>query len=225
MKSFIVFLFLIISSAAFGQRDSLNLGEHYAEDQLYFLISYNQLHNEPVGSAKSRFSYGLSGGFMKDFILNKKGSVSVALGVGYSYDYFNHGLRITETNQANIFDLDNSSGSNKLFMHSIEFPFEIRWRNSDARTYSFWRIYTGIKASYNFANSFRYESSSLTERFRNIPEFNTWQLGLTMSVGYDAFTAHIYYGLDSIYENAQLNGTGASIDSKIIKIGLILYLL
>ena len=68
-----------------GQKDSLSLGNKYAEDQVYFMISYNQLFHQPTTVKRSGFSYGLSAGFMKDQILNKQGSVSMALGFGYNF--------------------------------------------------------------------------------------------------------------------------------------------
>ena len=59
--------------------------------------------------------------------------------------------------------------------------------------------------------------------FKNVSRYNKWQYGLTLSVGYDAFTLHTYYGLNPILKDSSL-GT-SDISTKIMRIGLIFYLL
>jgi len=223
MKKLIFFFFIGCSSIAFSQKDSLQLGSKYAEDQLYFLISYNQLFDQPSLVKGSGFSYGLSAGFMKDLILNKKGSISLALGFGYYYDLLNHGLTIAKENNEVTFQVDNSGAINTLTIHNLEFPFEFRWRNSDAQTYKFWRVYMGVKASYNVSNNFKFTDQSNSFSYRNVSRFNSWQYGLTLSVGYDVFTAHMYYGLTPMLKDTMLGTT--DISSTTMRIGLIFYFL
>ena len=223
MRKLIFFFFIGCSSIVFSQKDSLQLGSKYAEDQLYFLISYNQLFDQPSLVKGSGFSYGLSAGFMKDLILNKKGSVSMSLGFGYNYDLLNHGLTITEDNNEVTFQVDNSGAINTLTIHNLEFPFEFRLRNSDAQTYKFWRVYMGVKASYNVSNNFKFTDQSNSFSYKNVSRFNSWQYGLTLSVGYDVFTAHMYYGLTPMLKDTMLGTT--DISSKTMRIGLIFYFL
>ena len=223
MKKLIFLFFITCSLTSVAQKDSLQLGDRYAEDQLYVMVSYNQLFNQPAMVKGSGFSYGLSTGFMKDLILNKQGSISMALGVGYNFDLLNHGLTISEENNNITFEVDNSGATNKLLLHNLEFPFELRWRGSDAQTYKFWRVYMGVKASYNLSNNFKFTNETDSFSYRNVSSYNTWQYGLTLSVGYDVFAAHVYYGLNPILKDTSL-GT-ADISSKIMRIGLIFYLL
>ena len=223
MKKLIFLFFITCSLTSVAQKDSLQLGDRYAEDQLYVMVSYNQLFDQPAMVKGSGFSYGLSTGFMKDLILNKQGSISMALGVGYNFDLLNHGLTISEENNNITFQVDNSGATNKLLLHNLEFPFELRWRGSDAQTYKFWRVYMGVKASYNLSNNFKFTNETNSFSFSNVSNYNTWQYGLTLSVGYDVFTAHVYYGLNPILKDTSL-GT-ADISSKIMRIGLIFYLL
>ena len=223
MKKLIFFFFIGCSSISFSQKDSLQLGSKYAEDQLYFLISYNQLFDQPSLVKGSGFSYGLSAGFMKDLILNKKGSISLALGFGYNYDLLNHGLTIAKENNEVTFQVDNYGAINTLTIHNLEFPFEFRWRNSDAQTYKFWRVYMGVKASYNVSNNFKFTDQSNSFSYKNVSRFNSWQYGLTLSVGYDVFTAHMYYGLTPMLKDTMLGTT--DISSKTMRIGLIFYFL
>jgi hypothetical protein len=222
-KQLLFFLFICVSSFSLAQKDSLELGNKYAEDQLYFLISYNELFNQPSQVKGSGFSYGLSAGYIKDITLNKQGTVAVGLGIGYNFDSFNHGLKVTEVNNAVTFEVDNTLTSNRLTIHSLEFPFEIRWRNSDAIKYSFWRIYAGIKASCNLGNTFQFNDGTDSFSFRNVSRFNDWQYGLTLSVGYNQLTAHMYYGLNPILKDSSIGTT--DISTKIVRIGLIFYFL
>lgn len=206
-----------------AQKDSLQIGGRYAEDQLYILISYNELFNQPDQIKGSGFSYGLSTGFIKDFILNREGSVSVGLGIGYNFDSFNHGLKVSQVNNEVTFEVDNALTSNKLSTRNLEFPFEIRWRRSNANKYRFWRVYAGVKATYNLSNTFKYNDGIESFTFDDVSRFNKWQYALTLSVGYDAFTAHMYYGLNSILKNSSIGTT--DISTKVMRIGLMFYLL
>ena len=219
------FLLLILctSLTVYAQKDSLQLGERYSEDQLYMLISYDQFFDQPDQVKNSGFSYGLSAGYIKDFPLNKRGNVAIGLGVGYNFDSFNHGLKVTEVNNNVTFEVDDTLTSNKLSIHNLEFPLEFRWRTSDAVTYSFWRIYAGVKLSYNLANTFRFSDDVMSSTFENVSRFNDWQYGLTLSVGYNAFTAHMYYGLSPILKDSSIGTT--DISTRILKIGMIFYLL
>lgn len=101
---------------------------------------------------------------------------------------------------------------------------EIRWRNSTATSYKFWRIYTGIKLGYVFATRVKFNGSPQNEKFSNSDIYDKVQYGLTMSIGYNTWNAYAYYGLNPIFKDeAVLNGN--SIDINAIKIGLIFYIL
>ena len=220
---FLVFL-LFTSFCVKAQKDSLQLGDKYSEDQLYLLLSFNQMIDQPTSVNSSSFSYGLSAGYLKDIILNKQGSYSIAIGLGYNFDSFNHDLRVSEINST--FTSSNpvsNTISNKLHTHNLEIPLEFRWRNSTAKKYSFWRIYGGIKTTLNLVNKFEYIIDTETFNYKNLSNYNTWQFGATLSVGYDTFTVHTYYALTPFLKNSSINGE--SINTKILKIGVIFYML
>ena len=223
-KATLVFLLLSISSISFAQKDSLQLGDRYADDQIYASISYAQFYSQPTQISKSGFSYAMSTGFIKDIILNKKGSISIAAGIGYGYNFFNHKLKVEEVNNQTIFSSDNTLASNKMRLHNLEFPLEIRWRSSSANKYKFWRVYTGVKFLYNFSNKFDFvDAVNNLISYSNISSYNKFQYGLTLSAGYDAFNIHVFYGLTPIFKNAALNTE--AIDTKVLTFGLIFYIL
>ncbi|AUC13743.1 hypothetical protein BTO06_00645 [Tenacibaculum sp. SZ-18] len=203
-----------------AQKDSLRIGEKYWEDQLYMSITYDLLRNQPDTADDTGFSYSLSFGYIKDIPFSKSGKLAGAFGLGYGYSSFNHDLQVIDSKTIQVAD---NISSNKFKTHSLEFPLQLRWRSSSAATYSFWRVYTGVKFSYNLSNSFTYQDDSQLREFTNIDIFNKFQTGLEISAGYDAFNFYLYYGLNSMYKNAAINGVNVS--SKITKFGLIFYLL
>jgi len=222
MKNISILFLFFLTLSCLAQKDSLQVGDSYWEDQLYVNISYNLLYNQPIGIDKSGFSFGFSGGYIKDIPLIKSGKIAIGVGMGYNYDSFSHSLKATNGN-SNSFQIDNTITANKLEMHNIEMPIEFRWRSSTVNSYSFWRFYTGIKISYNLKNSFSYNDSGLNVNFSNLEEFNNFQTGLILSAGYGTFNFHVYYGLSPLLKNAYLNGR--RINTNIVRFGLIFYLL
>ena len=225
MKSISILLILLLSTSYnYAQKDSLNLGDRYAEDQIYVSISYAQFYDQPSVISKSNFSYALSGGFIKDFILNKQGSFSLAAGVGYGFDFFNHKLKVEEINNSTVFSSDKTISGNLFKSHNLELPFELRWRTSNANKYNFWRIYAGVKFLYNLSNKFQFKDASNSSfKFSNISSFNKLQYGLTLSAGYDEFNINVFYGLTPVFSESKINGE--NINTKTLKFGLIYYFL
>ena len=221
MKKLVYLIFCVLSAFQIcAQKDSLQLGDSYAEDQVYASISYAQFFKQPTGTSKSGFSYSLSTGFMKDVILNKKGSFSVAAGIGYGFDFFNHDIEVRVINKETIFGTSVDTNSNTFKAHNLEFPLELRWRTSNSKKYDFWRIYGGIKFLYNLSNKFVVIEDSKSFNYKNVLAFSRLQYGLTLSAGYDEFNINIFYGLTPIFGN-----TESTINTSILKFGLIFYIL
>ena len=218
---FILLSFFVTNLVA--QRDSLPLGSKYKEDQLYVSVLYNQLYQQPKGVSSSGFSYGFNLGFFKDIPLNQKGNWALGLGLGYSIDSFNHGMQVTSDNGVDGFSIDNILDENLMRIQSIELPLEIRWRNSNAQKYKFWRVYPGIKFSYNTSNKFRSLSNGIVTSVSNISSFNRFQYGITLAAGYDAFNLKVYYSLTPLFNDAYLGGQ--SIETRILRVGLVVYIL
>ena len=224
MKKIFFFTFLLFFVYKISaQKDSLQLGDRYAEDQIYASISYAQFFNQPNTISKSDFSYAVSIGFVKDIVLNKNGNVSLAFGVGYGFDFFNHELKIEELNDITSFSTAASLDSNVFKSHNLEFPLELRWRTSNARKYDFWRIYGGVKFLYNLSNKFQFVENSTEFVFKNVNSYNSFQYGLSLSAGYDAFNVNFYYSLFPLFNKATINGE--EINTSILKFGLIFYIL
>lgn len=219
-ETLILFTFICGLKFCFSQVDSLKIGDKYLEDQLYLGVSYDVMLNQPKGTSSSSFSYSFSFGYIKDIPLRKEGDIAVGIGAGYGFNSFNHGL---QTTNGNSLQLATDITSNKIILHNIELPIQFRWRTSDAVTYSFWRIYSGIKLTYNFSNAFKYVQNNRAIKFTNIPIYRDFQAGLEMSAGYGTFNFYFYYGLTPIYKNVTINNE--TVNSNILKFGLIFYIL
>ncbi|WP_346882568.1 porin family protein [uncultured Algibacter sp.] len=229
--TFICFLFVITN--AFAQEhietnktkatDSL-----YREDQFYAGITYNLLGKQPEGLSQSGFSLGFHLGFIRDMPINKARNMAIGIGLGYSANSYNQNLLIVKDDSGqfnyNLLSDSNTYTKNKFSSHLIEVPLEFRWRRSTPSDYDFWRIYTGFKFGYKFAQTSKHVGDLGVFKYTKNDDFNKFQYGLTLSAGYNTWNIYVYYALNSIFtEDAQLEGS--NIDLNAVKIGLIFYIL
>lgn len=220
---FIVLLFFLNLTFINAQviKDSLNTA--YLEDQIFLSFTYNSLVKTPSSLSQNGFSGGVSAGFIKDIPFNQQGSVGMALGVGYGYDVYIQNLKIFKGNSAINFDYVSDYKSNSLRLHSINLPFELRYRNSTINKYKFIRVYLGIKASYVFTSKSVYENSIEKLKVRNVDGINKWQYGLSLSAGFSTWNLFIYYGLNPIFKDVVV--TNESLNFRDLKVGLIFYIM
>ena len=204
---------------------STELDSLYREDQVYIGVTYNALANLPDGVSQSSFSTGFHLGVIRDFPVNKRRNIAIGLGLGYSVNIFNQNIKISKTTPTTYTILEGIDYSqNNFSQHLLEVPLEFRWRTSNAESYKFWRIYTGLKLGYMLASKSVYKGDPGNETHRNLTGLNPWQYGLTMSVGYNTWNGYIYYGLNPIFDSVSSTNS-QSIDMNALKIGLIFYLL
>lgn len=227
---FIVLVFVFFTIAVFSQEITSKVVDSlYKEDQFYIGTTYNVLENRPSGLKQNSFSLGFHLGYIKDMPVNKRRNKSIGIGLGYSTNSYIQNMLIQQDNSGNftynIIDEDAVSFTkNKFSEHILELPIEFRWRTSTATDYKFWRIYTGIKFGYVFSNRSKFEGSLGELKYSNIDDFNEFQYGLTLSVGYNTWNIFVYYGLNPIFsDTAQLNGE--DLDLNALKIGLMFYIL
>ena len=202
------------------EQDSL-----YREDQFYVSITYNALIDLPNNVSQNSFSTGVHLGVIRDFPLNKRRNIALALGLGYSFNSFNQNIRISGYNPYNYTILESYNYSkNNFTQHFIEVPFEFRWRTSNAQSYKFWRVYTGLKLGYLIASKSVFNDRLGSDNQKNLTDLNKLQYGLTMSIGYNTWNGYIYYGLNPVFNDVSTIDL-QSIDMSALKIGLIFYLL
>lgn len=200
----------------------------YKEDQFYFGVTYNLLGKQPKGVSQSGFSSGFHLGFIKDIPINKRRNSAIGVGLGVSVNSFNQNLLINETPRGTLLSvLDRTEidyTKNKFSSYMLEMPLEYRWRTSTAEEYKFWRVYTGVKLGYVFANETKFKGDPNNVSLKNSDIFNDFQYGLTMSAGYNTWNFYVYYALNPVFNStAKLNGE--TLDMNAIKIGLMFYIL
>lgn len=219
-KILIYFVFFFINlSAQEGNTGDVN----YLEDQVYLSMTYNILKNKPATITQNGLSGGISVGFIKDIPLNAERNFGLGIGVGYAYNAYIQNLKISRPNQITLFEQAQNYESNRLKIHSIEVPIEIRWRNSTPEKYKFWRIYGGVKVSYLFSVKSTYKDEIVTISTNNIPELNKFQYGLILAAGYSTWNAHVYYGLNPLFKDIEFKDK--TFDLNNFKIGLKFYML
>ncbi|MFC4218829.1 porin family protein [Flagellimonas marina] len=229
-RYFIVFLVMLASLHLKAQSDSLELDDgkfsRYLEDQFYIGFGYNLLLNKPTDAVQRNLSYNLQLGFIKDIPLNVRRNFGIGIGLGYAVNSYYSNVVAAQSGDELTYEVLNTSefNRNKLGTHSLELPFEFRWRTSTAEEYRFWRIYAGAKLGYVFSGRSRTVMEDGTMAFSN-PDINEFQYGLILSFGYNTWNVHAYYGLNPLLENGTDLQSGESLDLNVLRIGVIFYIL
>ncbi len=214
---FLLCIFFVVGLKA--QEEAPAIHVPFLEDQLYITTTYSIIYDQAYASNTSGFSYGLSAGFLKDIPFSAKGTFAAAVGLGYSLDALHHSFQLSVPNTTVVFEAIDTATSNPLRIHAIEFPFELRWRDATPTKYAFWRVYVGMKATYNMHHTFEMDTASYTHTKR----LQKWQYGLTLSAGYGAMNLYTYYGLSPLLKESAL-GT-SKLSAKVLKVGLVFYIL
>jgi hypothetical protein len=195
-----ILFFLWIPFFCFSQEiKPIEIDSLYREDQFYASLSYNLIQNRPDGFKQFSFSPGISFGVLRDLPISKNRHWAIAPGIGYSYNNIKQFINSEEIVGAT----ENISSENIrtiITTHSVDFPLELRWRNSTPSSHSFWRIYTGLKTSYVFNSKLKLETTTESSKESISDEINRWQYGAYISVGFNTWNPYIYYGLNPIFK-------------------------
>ncbi|MDD5149665.1 MAG: porin family protein [Flavobacterium sp.] len=231
MRLFLKFFLLFSVVNVFSQNantvtPTVKVDSLYREDQFYLGFTFNTLQNKLAGLTQDKFSSGFSIGFLRDFPVNKNRTVAIAPGLGFSYNKYNQNLAITEINQTKVYaiiDPNISYNKNRFTQFLVEVPIEFRYRTSTYDSHKFWRIYGGFKMGYLIYNKSIYEDSLGKIVVTNNKDFNKFQYGTYISVGYNSINVYAYYGLNSLFQKAKTNTE--SIDMNSMNIGIMFYIL
>jgi hypothetical protein len=195
-----ILFFLWIPFFCFSQEiKPIEIDSLYREDQFYASLSYNLIQNRPDGFKQFSFSPGITFGVLRDLPISKNRHWAIAPGIGYSYNNIKQFINSEEIVGAT----ENTTSENIrtiITTHSVDFPLEIRWRNSTPNSHSFWRIYTGLKTSYVFNSKLKLESTTESSKESISDEINRWQYGAYISVGFNTWNPYVYYGLNPIFK-------------------------
>lgn len=213
----LLLLLSFLSLTSFAQTDSTFVDDKYLEDQLYFNLTYIHMLNLPNQIKQSGFSFGLGAGFIKDLPLNEERNIGLGAGIGYGWNnyYFNVVFDAVEPTDETI------KINNKVIMHTVELPIELRFRGSTPNKYKFWRVYPGFKIAYVFHKN---TSFGKTPDFDvdDIVDHSEFLYGVTLGAGYNKWNLYMYYGLNALLSNTDSYEENFSIND--FRIGLIFYI-
>ena len=221
------FLFLILLSPILWSQQADTQDLRYLEDQFYIGLTYNALLERPQGVNQRSLSYGLQGGFIKDIPLNGKRTFALGMGVGYGINSYYSNLVASSENGTIQYDVTTDIEGfrrSKVETHSLEFPIELRWRNSNPEDYKFWRIYPGIRMAYTFSSRSKLATESGKDAFQN-DDLRSFQYGAMINLGYNTFNLHVYYGLNNLFNDGVRTVDGAELGIRPLRLGLIFYIL
>ncbi|WP_281297638.1 porin family protein [Flavobacterium limnophilum] len=229
LSCFLFLLFLPVFSQEITSKENApkpKTDSLYREDQFYFSFTLNTLQNKPAGLTQDKFSSGFSIGFLRDMPINKKRTVAVAPGLGFTINNYNQNLAITESNGIPVYTIIDpltEYRKNKFSQFSVDVPVEFRWRSSTFESHKFWRIYGGFKMSYLVYDKSVYEDAQGKIVVANNKDFEKIQYGAYISSGYNSINVYVYYGLNSLFQSAKTNAE--SIDMNSMNIGVMFYIL
>lgn len=229
----VLFLFLAVPSTAFAQeensKDSI-VDPRYREDQFYASVTYNLIGSAPTGVSLNGVSGGISFGFLRDMPINEQRNVAIAIGGGVSFDQFGQNLFIGEDeNEKTIFRaLDENVvnfDTNRFSVATVELPLEFRWRTSTQNNFKFWRIYGGLRAGYAYWYRAYFKQPGNEVSQTDIPEFQRFRLGATLSFGYGTFNFYAYYSINPFFKDATTIDTSEEVNMRTLKLGINFYIL
>lgn len=233
MRLFLNCLFFIVVTTAFSQEKAtsenapkVKIDSLYREDQFYFGVSYNTLRSTPEGFSKNKLSAGFTGGFLRDMPINKKRTIAVAAGVGFTYNNYIQNIAISGSDEVPVYTLLNGTvdySKNKFSQFLVDVPIEFRWRTSTYESTKFWRIYSGFKCSYLLSDRSVFNTPAAHTKIAGNKDFNRFLYGAYISAGYNTINVYAYYGLNSIFKSGAVNGE--ILKMKPLNVGVIFYIL
>ena len=213
-QSLTFFVTLFLSIGLFSQEK-----QRYFEDQFYLGLAYNSLGGKVQDFKENKFSYSINYGFVKDIPVSKNGKFALGIGLGLAHNSLNNNLKL---NNSNLEFIDNvgSIKINRYNFTEFQIPFEIRWRNSTADSYKFWRIYSGLRYSRVVNSKYTFDDNSSNLEIDDLP-VNKDQLGITLNIGYNTWNISLYQSIDSFFVHDTNNDIS---DLKQFRLGFIFYL-
>lgn len=224
MKSVLIIFFIFISFSVFSQDEvTEQVDSLYREDQMYVTLSLNLIQNKPADFRQHSLSSAVSFGFLRDMPFSKNRRWSIAPGLGYSYNNLKNNIKVEKAAQELNYTFNNDFDKNKLVLHQLELPLEIRWRSSTYTSHKFWRIYTGFKVTYLFASKSEYISTTESITVRNNNDLSKIKYGTYISVGNNTGNIYAYYALSPIFNNVKIDNQDLNLSS--LNVGFVFYIL
>lgn len=200
----------------------------YREDQFYIGFTYNMLMIKPKGFHDRKFSSGFTGGFVRDFPFNKQRNKAFGVGLGATYNKYFQDMIIARgvdgQNQYSIIEPGKDYKKNKFDEVLIDIPLEYRYRTSTAASHKFFRVYSGLRASYVLYNKSRFTDNEFDLTYTGNKDYNPIRLSAFTSLGYNTWNFYAAFGLTPIFKSsAKIDGK--SVELHPLHLGIVFYIL
>lgn len=193
----------------------------FREDQVYFGVAYPYFSNPPETLIQNKLSYAFSLGFIRDMPINKKRTWAVGLGIGGNVTkWFTNTQFFVSRNNISTKTITDDYRQNFITMQSLEFPFEVRWRNATTTKHAFWRIHTGVSLNIPLRTKTLFTPSNGTETSNFLSTNGTFLRG-NLHFGFNTWNISIAHDIEPWVVSDSPNG---KFNVKSTKVGLIFYL-
>lgn len=198
----------------------------YREDQFYIGASFMGLVNASIAEKPAGLSSHFQIGFVRDIPINSKGNWALATGLGFQTQRIISPLFHSIAEPLKRVQFYREEGAmpreqSRFGMQSVEVPIVLRWRTSTPSRYQFWRLYGGLKWAWNFNT----QLVGLPNTINSQDYFNRFQTETFVSFGYNTWNFYVSYPLADALQPIPIANSGDYFSFKLLKIGLIFYLL
>lgn len=180
----------------------------YRFDHLCINVNYNSWIQDIKGLSTEPYSFGMDIGVYKDMPLDKRGNISLGIGLNYNFSHVHHNADVNY-----IFDTVNNKNigtsfvptkasfkRNKLYTNFLEIPLELRFRSIEHPNL---RFYVGFKAGYMLSvHSTRVTEQTKVKTYR-IKNILPYRYGPTLKMGYGKVNLYGFYSLTPLFEDGK----------------------
>ncbi len=218
-----VLLFLVCCSTVLRGQQKNSDSSFYREDQFYLGMSMVFLTSSTPEFEPSGLSRHFQWGVIRDFPLSAKGTWAAGVGAGMGFDRYTTNLKRTEEKGLSTYTFQQNDQKNSFFItqSALELPVTLRWRNSTASDYAFWRVYGGVSLQWFYLVKGKYEENKVN--LKN--DFETFGATAHMSIGYNTWNFYVGYSLTPLFSEAAQANSSVPLDMVPLTIGLIFYIL
>ena len=154
-----------------------------------------------------------------DVPLDKKSRVGFAIGLGLSFQNFYSNGQITylidSAGKESTALLPLTPGyeyrTNKLSLHFVELPFQLRFRSGNKHNFFF---YPGFKIAYLYSSYTKIVDDITKIKVYRIRGFEEIQYGASVHLGYNRFALWGYYSLSNLFKEKR------GIETQLINVGI-----
>jgi hypothetical protein len=182
-------------------------------DHIVVDVNHDRFQNVPPGINQSNYSVGVGVYGFHDHPINRKSTLSLAIGLGYGGANFHTNGRFayTPNKDGDLITefLANPPGldikKNKLNVNYLEVPVELRIRSMktsmEDRAVTNFRLYMGFKAGWMVNNHTKYKDGNSKIKVYNIKNVLEYRYGPTLRIGFKKISINGFYSMTPLFKD------------------------